>query len=360
MRKRVRNDILALFYYSGLVSLIRWWTQRSGHSLVILYYHSAIGKNLRRQWLYLRRHYRILPLEAALKELSVPQRVQRKDRRTLLAITFDDGYHDNYTHAFALATELEIPITVFLVPGYIGCADSFWWVDRIIRLTQVETVSFEEHIYHLNQLEERKALAQSIGARMSNAESADVRKKLLISICELLKVPFSVLPKEEPASLLTWTQVREMEESGWVSFGAHTVHHPDLGCLTDPVQVQREVEECRAILEQQLGHPVNTFAYPYGHLGDHGLRAVQQSGYQWAFTTVPGFNTYLKNPHLLCRIRAEPYSHLAIVATETAGMSRFFTYLKGLAQLLIRPLHRIGNVLMRTDGTQTEKERIAL
>ena len=290
----------------------------------------------------------------------MPQRSQSKDRRPLLAITFDDGYYNNYTHAFALASELQIPITIFLIPGYIECTDSFWWADRLIRFAQVERVSFEEHVYRLGQLEERKALAQSIDARMSKAASADDRNKLVISVCEILKVPFSTLPKEEPAPLLTWAQVREMEESGWVSFGAHTVHHPDLECLTDSVQVQREVEECRTILEKQLDHPVNTFAYPYGHLGDYGLSAVQQSGYKWAFTTLPGFNTYQNNPHRLYRIRAEAYSRLAIVAAETAGAWKFFDHLKRLTKPIMFLMQRLSTMLMSTDGSQTEKERIVL
>ena len=79
-----------------------------------------------------------------------------------------------------------------------------------------------------------------------------------------------------------------MQESGWVSFGAHTMHHPDLGTLVDPAEVRREVGECRTMLEKQLEHPVRIFAYPFGRIGDHGLCAVKQTGYDWAVTTQPG------------------------------------------------------------------------
>ena len=183
------------------------------------------------------------------------------------------------------------PLRIFLIPGYIECANSFWWADRLIRLAQVDQVSFEGHTYHLDRQEKRKALAQFIDDHVSNAAQVAEREQLLISMCEVLAVPISALSKEEPAPLLTWTQVREMEESGWVSFGAHTIHHPDLHHLTNLVEVQREVEECRTMLEQQLGHSVDTFSYPYGHIGDDGLSSVKQTGYKWAVTTVPGFNT---------------------------------------------------------------------
>ena len=362
MRNRVRICISAFFYYSGLVKLFRWWIQHSGRYLIILYYHRAAGENLRSQWLYLRRHYRILHLEAALEELHIPlrERAPKRDRRTLLALTFDDGYYDNYTHAFALASELQIPITIFLIPGYIECANSFWWADRLIRLAQVDQVSFEGHTYHLDRQEERKALAQFIDDHVSNAAQVAEREQLLISMCEVLAVPISALSKEEPAPLLTWTQVREMEESGWVSFGAHTIHHPDLHHLTNLVEVQREVEECRTMLEQQLGHSVDTFSYPYGHIGDDGLSSVKQTGYKWAVTTVPGFNTHQSNPHLLHRRNADAKSHASVVAAETVGVWSFCTRLKRITKLLIRPLHRTSIVIRHIDGLHSEKERIIL
>src|SRR5881394_1954812 len=120
MRKQIGVFVAACFYYSGLVKLARWWTQRSGPRLIILNYHRATGGDLRSHLLYLRRHYRMLHLEEALEELySSKEKRQVRDLRTPLVLTFDDGYRDNYTHAFALARELQVPITIFLVPGYV-------------------------------------------------------------------------------------------------------------------------------------------------------------------------------------------------------------------------------------------------
>src|SRR5437867_10680623 len=112
MRKHLGIVVAAFFYYSGLVKLARWLTKRSGQRLIILNYHRATGGDLRRHLLYLRRHYRMLHLEKALEELSTSKETkQKRDRRTPLVLTFDDGYRDNYTHAFALARELQVPIT---------------------------------------------------------------------------------------------------------------------------------------------------------------------------------------------------------------------------------------------------------
>src|SRR5947207_13682837 len=116
MHKRLKILIAACFNYSGLVSLARWWKQRSEQSLVILCYHRATGGDLRQHMLYLSRYYRVLHLEAALEELYAPYKSMplQRVRRTPLVMTFDDGYRDNYNHGVALACELQVPITIFL------------------------------------------------------------------------------------------------------------------------------------------------------------------------------------------------------------------------------------------------------
>ena len=334
----VKMFISVLFHYSGIKNLIRWWNQHSEPRLIILYYHQAARGDLRSQWHYLRRHYRILPLETALKELYMPLKIgaQGKDRRPLLALTFDDGYYDNYTHAFPLACELQIPITVFLIPGYMESGNSFWWTTRLIRLAQVDQVTWEGCTYHLEQQEDCKALTQTIDARFSQATSSTEREAFLASLCKMLAVSSSVVFKEQPAPLLTWTQVREMQESGWVSFGAHTMHHPDLGNLADPAKVQREIGECRTVLEQQLGHPVRIFSYPFGRIGDHGLHAVKEAGYDWAVTIIPGVNTRRSDPHLLRRRSMDVNNHWLVMDAEIASTWEFFSHLRTDSRLLIR------------------------
>src|SRR6266852_7464512 len=164
MRKRLLTFIAACFYYSGLVKLARWWIRRLGQRLIILNYHYATGGDLRSHLLYLRRHYRILHLETALEDLYMPSKNGNRvhDRRTPLVLTFDDGYQDNYTHGFALARELQIPFTIFLIPGYIESGEPFWWREgeRLVRHAGVDEVTIEGRTYQLGQLEERRALVQ--------------------------------------------------------------------------------------------------------------------------------------------------------------------------------------------------------
>ncbi|HEY4385706.1 MAG TPA: polysaccharide deacetylase family protein [Ktedonobacteraceae bacterium] len=330
MDSRVRLYASACFYYSGLVGIARWWARRSRPHLTIVYYHQAAQGNLRDHWLYLRRHYHIVPLEIALEALKAgsQRQMQGSDRRPLLAVTFDDGYYDNYTQAYSLARELQIPFTIFLIPGYIENGNAFWWATRLLRHALVDRVTFEEQSYNLREPEERKALALVIDARFSECASASEREQLLASLSMLLALPASFKLKESPAPLLSWEQVREMEESGWVSYGAHTMYHPDLRTLTDPADAQREVVPCRAVLEDRLGHSVRLFAYPFGGVGEHGPGAVKLAGYDWAMTTQSGVNDIHCDPHLLFRRNMDGGKHWLIAAAETAGIWSFFSRLK--------------------------------
>lgn len=332
MRKQLGVLVAACFYYSGLIRLARWWTQRSGQSLIILTYHRASGGDLRRHLLYLRRHYRVLHLEEALEELYTPLKdgKYKQDRRTLLVLTFDDGYYDNYTHGFTLARELQVPVSIFLIPGYVESRDYFWWLEgkRLVRRSQVDKVTIEGRTYHLGQAQERDLLVETIDARLRHASSIAEREAFLAIVRELLAVPSSVTKEEEASRPLTWAEIGKMEESGWVSFGAHTMHHPVLAYLTEPAEVLREVGECRTVLEQKLGHPVRAFAYPFGqpeHIGQEARRAVQDAGYDWAVTTTYGNNTAQSDPHRLRRVAGDVSRHWLVMAAEVSGVWKIFS-----------------------------------
>jgi peptidoglycan/xylan/chitin deacetylase (PgdA/CDA1 family) len=108
------------------------------------------------------------------------------------------------------------------------------------------------------------------------------------------------------------------------------MHHPILAYLSDPVEVQREVGECRTVLEQQLGHPVRTFAYPVGkpeHIGDAALGAVREAGYDWAVTTTYGTNTPQSNPRQLRRVAGDVTRHWLVMAAEASGLWKLLSSL---------------------------------
>lgn len=327
MRERIRVFLAACFYYSGLVKLAHWKIRRSGKMLIILNYHRAIGNNLRQQLHYLHRHYRILHLESALEELYEKQKGKQKakDRRVPLVLTFDDGYRDNYTHAFALARELQIPFTIFLIPWYIETGGRFWWLEDkyLVKAAQVEDVIFEGCKYSLKRTEDQERLAYLIDTRLRHSSSVAERESYLKTIHKSLNISSATTKEGELDAPLTWAEIGKMAESGLVSFGGHTLHHPVLSYLSDPEEVKREVYECKEILEQKLHCPVNTFAYPIGkfeHFGEQGLQAVKEARYKWALTTTEAINTPKSDPYLLNRLPGDIEQHWLVMASELVGL----------------------------------------
>jgi len=336
MYERMLLLVATCFYLSGLVPLARWWRWRRQHSrstLVILNYHRATGVHLRQHLLYLKRHYRLLHLEAALEELYSPyNRVcQNRDRRMPLVVTFDDGYCDNYMCAFTLACELQVPITIFLIPGYIESGNRFCWQEgeHLVSHARVSEATIQECTYHLDNADERVSLTQVINARVNHASSIVGREEFLANMHRMLAVPSAASVQEQAAFPLTWAQVQAMEQSGLVSFGAHTMHHPILADLSDPTEAEYEVNASRMELERYFQHPVRTFAYPFGRLediGGNGVRAVQKAGHDWAVTTLPGYNTAQTAPHLLRRFPVDGNEPWMIVAAKATGIWSFFSH----------------------------------
>lgn len=327
MYERMRVVIAAMLYYLGITYLALRIKERFDRRLLILNYHNADG-GLEAHMRYLRRHYRIVHLEEALEELFTKRNVAcKRDRRRLLVLTFDDGYIDNYTEGFRLAQRYQVPITIFLIPGYVASGCYFWWLaaGKLVSLLKSEQVTFDGCTYHLSVPHERQALIDIIDGRARHTTSIAEREQFLSDVQLALKVslPCRDLTPGDTDLPMTWEQIRDMEASGLVSYGAHTVNHPILAYLSDPKEVLYEVQASRQLLEENLGHPVRLFAYPVGkmqHIGEQGVEAVKTAGFTWAVTTLETLNTSESNPLLLGRMPGDTEVNWMVMAAELVGL----------------------------------------
>ena len=80
------------------------------------------------------------------------------------------------------------------------------------------------------------------------------------------------------AGYLTVDQIKEMISAGW-EIGSHTLTHP-LGFIAlDNASLRSEIVESRTQLEDLLGVPVLTFAYPFGDVTSAAVDYVHFAGY---------------------------------------------------------------------------------
>jgi len=79
---------------------------------------------------------------------------------------------------------------------------------------------------------------------------------------------------------LSWPEVKALEASGHEVL-SHTVSHPDLRQIPN-ARLVIEMRESRQRLEQELGHPVQALAYPFGLCDERVVNAARDAGYHLA------------------------------------------------------------------------------
>jgi peptidoglycan/xylan/chitin deacetylase (PgdA/CDA1 family) len=122
---------------------------------------------------------------------------------------------------------------------------------------------------------------------------------------------FVITGRTTEPGFLTDAQIRMLDRAG-MDVGDHTAHHVDLRQLT-AAQLASETAGSRRALEAILGHPVYTFAYPFGAYNATVLQAVHSAGFTLAFTTDAGSHETTTAPLTIPRIhvgRAETASGL--------------------------------------------------
>lgn len=101
-------------------------------------------------------------------------------------------------------------------------------------------------------------------------------------------------PKTEPwIDMLTWDQVKEMQDSGVIELGSHTMRHRHLPSISLE-DARWEIFESKRRLEDTLGREVVGFAYPYGAGAyDAPIRALaREAGYRYDFGIKQGISPW--------------------------------------------------------------------
>lgn len=109
------------------------------------------------------------------------------------------------------------------------------------------------------------------------------------------------LPEMSGRPMLSWREVDEMGKAG-LSFGAHTLTHPDLTRLS-PGRAEDEVAGSKASIEERLGAPVRAFAYPFGRY-DATTREIVRRHFECACSDRLGLVSAGSDIHALERVDA--------------------------------------------------------
>jgi peptidoglycan/xylan/chitin deacetylase (PgdA/CDA1 family) len=106
---------------------------------------------------------------------------------------------------------------------------------------------------------------------------------------------------------MDWSQIRELAAQGF-DIGSHTDTHVDLG-TADEQTVRLELEASKRKLHEQLGKPVQLFAYPFGmryNISERAREQVRQAGFVCCISAAGGANAPTPSPFDLNRIVVGP------------------------------------------------------
>ena len=109
------------------------------------------------------------------------------------------------------------------------------------------------------------------------------------------------LPSLNGRPMLSWNEIQEMHRFG-ITFGAHTLTHPDLTRLSVD-RIQLEIYESKRIIEDSLHTTVTSFAYPHGRY-DHRIREIVQPYFTCAFSDKLGLVHAKSDLYVLERVDA--------------------------------------------------------
>ena len=250
--------------------------------------------SLRKNICWIREHFEIVSLSTWLRK-----EVDSQDEKKCCALTFDDGWLDNYEFGFPIIKEMNAPVTMFCVPSMLETGVNYWpgrlvTLVRYIRSLQDPKIFLDSSLSWLVDA----IPAEVLGVGNSNAQYFDQ----IIEACKIYRddeinknidsaVSSLQLAYQESREVMNVRELSEMVSSGLVEVGSHTYSHARLNQCIDQDVLYSEVVGSRDALQGLLNIKVETFCYPNGFVTSASQKLVKEN-YLAGATLNSGWNEF--------------------------------------------------------------------
>lgn len=235
---------------------------------------------------FLKRTYHLISLTEALQGLdrgSLPDNA--------LVLTIDDGYESIYRWAWPVLKKYQAPATVFLTTSFLDRLRPLWF-DRLLYAFVIsgQGTQAAQHNAFLKRCPQEQREEKLAALELSTGVRLDFN----------VFMPAVFRP-------LSWDQVREMNATGLVDFGAHGHEHFIMSLCTPEAQ-RADLLTCRDRIQAELGTKAVPFlAYPNGEQADFNEALnmlARDMGFRAVMSTLHGFNAPGVDSFLMKRISA--------------------------------------------------------
>ena len=303
-RQRLRAVLLERLDALGVFERLR---ARHRTSVTVLQYHGVTASGQDKGTSFRRKHVDVERFTRQMQWIRERYNVVSLDRVIAhyregtplpdfpAALTFDDGFRNNYAVAYPILSALALPATIFVPTDFISGKGSLW-------LDRIEYALYQTGQPHLVLDILRVPVALRLTSDRERTESKKLLKNLLReSSPDLIASVVAQLEARAGAALggdrhaqgdyapLTGDELGEMHGSGLISVGSHTVTHPILPRCS-PAQLEAELTVSKRTIESLLGHACRLFCYPNGEVDAPTKAAVARAGYAGAVCSRAGLN----------------------------------------------------------------------
>ncbi|HIJ66758.1 MAG TPA: polysaccharide deacetylase family protein [Planctomycetes bacterium] len=284
LSERLSEDKLAIFLFHGVVD--------GSNYAVRNYTNKHIDRELFRQMICdLKEKGRAVSMDEVVEYWQAGERPPGRS----FAITFDDGFENNYSVAAPILKDLEVPATFYVTTDFIE-NNSMSWIDRIeCCLEQTDkgrlTFIWDPGEYEFRTRQDKIRILDRIRQRVKSDRSMDpdIVAGDVFARCGMDEIKSS----NDPLDLkMSWQEVRELSEHENFTVGGHSHTHKILSYL-DADRLDFEVRTSIKLLKDKAGVEPRHYSYPEGleHCFSDDVAAfLKEFGVKCCPTAVDGVN----------------------------------------------------------------------
>jgi len=249
-------------------------------------------KEFREQMEYISNNCNILSMDDVVEISSL----NKKYPHNAVAVTFDDGFRNNFTVATPILSNYDIPATFYITSGIIN-TDIMFWVDKLedcinlsskpsisLRLNDIVEFDLTSNSKKIAALDEIKAFCK--------ISSDDIKDSIIQSVIKQT----DVLPSVTHAinyEKMSWKEVIALNESDLFTIGGHSLYHEILSKIPSSEKLLLNIQTSIDLLKYNLGQEIKHYSYPEGqeiHYNERVIAHLKQNGIICCPSAVDGIN----------------------------------------------------------------------